>query len=73
MAECVCLPRCPFFNDRMGDMPATAQLMKKRFCLGEQTTCARFMIFSTLGSENVPMDLYPTQVERARELLPPRS
>ncbi len=69
MADCVCLPRCPFFNNRMADMPATAQLMKKRYCLGVQDSCARFMVFSKLGSEAVPLDLYPTQVERAREVL----
>ena len=69
MADCVCLPRCPFFNDRMADMPATTQLMKKRYCQGDQTQCARHMVFSKLGSEMVPTDLYPTQVERAKEVL----
>ncbi len=69
MADCVCLPRCPFFNDRMADMPATAQLMKKRYCQGDQSNCARHMVFSRLGSEKVPADLYPMQVERAKEVL----
>ncbi len=69
MADCVCLSRCPFFNDRMGQMPATADLMKKRYCLGDQTQCARYMVFSKLGAEKVPLDLYPTQVERAQKVL----
>jgi len=69
MAECVCLPRCPFFNDRMAGMPATAQLVKTRYCLGEQDACARHMVFQKLGSDKVPADLYPTQVDRAKELL----
>ncbi len=69
MADCVCLPRCPFFNDRMAEMPATTQLMKKRYCLGDQAQCARHMVFSRFGSEKVPIDLYPTQVERAQQLL----
>ncbi len=69
MADCVCLPRCPFFNDRMGEMPATAQLMKKRYCQGDQTRCARHMVFEKLGSQMVPLDLYPTQIERARQVI----
>ncbi len=69
MADCVCLPRCPFFNDRMAQMPATAELLKKRYCLGDQGQCARHMVFSKFGSEKVPTDLYPTQVERAQQLL----
>ena len=69
MADCVCLPRCPFFNDRMAAMPATAQLIKKRYCQGEQSECARHMVFSRLGAEKVPTDLFPTQVERAKEVL----
>ncbi|HEX9109102.1 MAG TPA: hypothetical protein VF832_17770 [Longimicrobiales bacterium] len=69
MGECVCLPRCPFFNDRMANMPATAQLIKNRYCLGVQDSCARHMVFEKLGSPAVPADLYPTQVERAKEVL----
>ncbi len=69
MADCVCVPRCPFFNDRMGQMPATAELMKKRYCQGDQTQCARYMVFSKLGPEKVPSDLYPTQIERAQQVL----
>lgn len=69
MAECVCLPRCPFFHDRMAAMPATAQLVKTRYCLGDQENCARHMVFRKLGSEKVPADLYPTQIDRAKALL----
>ncbi len=53
----------------MGQMPATAELMKKRYCQGDQTQCARYMVFSKLGPEKVPSDLYPTQIERAQQVL----
>jgi hypothetical protein len=69
MPECVCLSGCPFFNDKMRDMPATAAMMKTRYCLGDNTQCARFMVFSVLGREGVPTTLYPAQVERARQIL----
>ena len=69
MSECECLPRCPFFNDVMADMPSTADRMKRKFCLGDNSTCARYMIFKTLGSANVPPSLFPMQKERAEEII----
>ena len=63
MAECECLPGCPFFNDRMKNMPATAKIYKDRYCVGgENAECARHQIKMALGKENVPGDLYPTKV-----------
>jgi hypothetical protein len=70
MSECVCMSGCPFFNDRMGGLPATASLYKKTYCLGgEFDKCARYMVFKELGKSSVPADLIPTQVERAKELI----
>ncbi|MBN1242087.1 MAG: hypothetical protein JXA15_05190 [Spirochaetales bacterium] len=69
MADCECLPKCPFFHDRMENMPAMANLMKKRYCQGDATDCARHMIFLALGGDKVPPQLYPSQVERAREII----
>ena len=35
MAERECLPKCPFFNDRMANKPVTAQMLKNQYCLDE--------------------------------------
>ncbi len=69
MAECECLPKCPFFNDRMQKMPALSEIMKKKYCLGDNTNCARYMIFKSQGSSAVPEDLFPSQIKRAESLL----
>ncbi|WP_319475677.1 hypothetical protein [Marispirochaeta aestuarii] len=69
MAECECLPRCPFFNDKMQNMPSLASMMKKRYCLGDSSECARHIVFLALGSEKVPSDLFPSQVDRARQIV----
>jgi len=69
MAECECLPKCPFFNDRMANKPATAQLMKNQYCLGDSTDCARHQVKVVAGSENVPADLYPGQTEKVKGVL----
>lgn len=69
MAMCECLESCPFFNDKMKNMPATANLYKNNYCKGDNTQCARYMIFKVSGSGAVPDDLFPNNVERANSIL----
>lgn len=69
MAECVCLPKCPFFNDKMKDMPAMIEVYKDKYCRSDNSRCARFMVFKALGREKVPLDLYPNQVEMAQKII----
>ncbi len=69
MPDCPCLPRCPFFNDRMAGMPTMAHQLKEKFCQGDNAACARFMVFSSLGPGTVPITLFPTQTEQAKQLI----
>lgn len=69
MTNCECLPKCIFFNDNMAEVPVTAERLKKKYCLGDYSACARYMIFKKLGREHVPENLYPHQVEKAEEIL----
>lgn len=67
MADCEKLHKCPFFGDRMANMPTVAELMKQTYCRGDSSQCARFKV-ATAGLE-VPLDLYPNDLERAMRLL----
>ena len=69
MAECELIARCIFFNDKMAEYPSTASFLKKKYCQEDNSECARYMVFKTLGGEKVPKDLYPHNVERARKLI----
>ena len=69
MAECECLPKCPFFHDRMATKPATANIMKNQYCLGDNIDCARHRIKVAVGSELVPADLFPGQLDRVPQIL----
>ncbi len=69
MAECICLPGCLFFNDKMENMPSMSSMYKTKYCRGENTKCARYMIFERKGKDYVPKDLFPNQFEKAKELL----
>lgn len=67
MAECERLKKCAFFQDQLTYMPKTADLMKQAYCLGDKTTCARYLVASkgTLP----PADLFPNEANRALEIL----
>ena len=69
MSDCECIPGCPFFNDKMENRPATANLYKLQYCKGEFVDCARYKVFKALGKSAVPMNLFPNQSERALEII----
>lgn len=69
MADCELIQGCIFFNDKMQNMPATAELLKKKYCKDSYSTCARFMIFKAMGRPAVPQDLFPQQTDKAEEII----
>ena len=69
MTDCECINSCPFINDRMANEPGTAEGLKREYCQGDYTTCARFMVFKALGKPKVPVDMFPSQVDRAKKVI----
>ena len=69
MAECELLKGCIFFNDRMKVSVELTEMYKRRFCLGNNSECARYTVFKTLGRENVPVDLFPNMFERVKKII----
>ncbi len=69
MADCEFLSGCPFFNDQMQNMPATAEVYKSRYCRGDKTACARYMVKTEAGGDFVASDLFPNQSERAEIII----
>lgn len=69
MADCELIQGCIFFNDKMKNMPATADILKNKYCKDEFLTCARYKVAKALGREKVPLDLYPQQAEKAGKLI----
>jgi hypothetical protein len=53
----------------MGKKPGTAEMFKKKYCLGDNTDCARHMVMKNLGKPNVPSDLFPNQKNVAEQLV----
>jgi hypothetical protein len=69
MADCECLAKCLFFNSKMSNMPSFADLLKDMYCRGDNTACARYLVFKALGRDRVPDDLYPKDVERSQQIV----
>jgi hypothetical protein len=69
MADCPLLASCAFYNDKMADKPALIDMFKRRFCIDNNTSCARWKVATTIGREAVPVDLYPNQENRAMEII----
>lgn len=57
--SCELMSTCPFFNEKMPASPQTLALYRARYCRGENAECARYLVFSALGRDAVPLDLYP--------------
>ena len=69
MAECDLLKGCLFFNDKMPDNKGLGAMYKNKYCLGDYTKCARYIVATKLGREKVPTNLYPNMIETANELI----
>ena len=69
MAACECLTGCPFFNDQMKDTEGLGSMYKQKYCLGNNSDCARYMVFKKLGKPAVPDNLYPNMLYLAKEIL----
>lgn len=69
MPDCELLSNCLFFNDKMANMPSTSNVFKMMYCNDNYSACARFMVRSQRGPNQVPTDLFPNQTDRAQTIL----
>ena len=53
----------------MPNMPVTAEMFKQTYCKSNFNTCARFIVATALGKNNVPNDLSANQEEKANILI----
>jgi hypothetical protein len=42
---------------------------RKKYCEGDKTRCARYKVASSIGKQNVPLDLYPIMMEKANKII----
>ena len=73
MAECEFIDRCPFFRKIITTGGTLDKMYREQFCSGTYEMCARHKIASTLGKENVPVNLYPNMFDQAEALIRPKN
>lgn len=69
MNSCELLDGCIFFNDNIKSMPKVVDTMKRLYCLWNYKQCARFRVASALSQKEVPADLFPGDITRAKIIL----
>jgi hypothetical protein len=70
MPECEQLKDCPYFQNAIFDeIDGMREVRQQKYCRGDNSMCARYMIFKALGKEYVPKNLLPSQVEEAKKII----
>lgn len=69
MATCEKLAKCPFYQDKMSMDFGLGSMYKKKYCEGDKTQCARYMIATTLGPDYVTNNIYPNMVDLAQKMI----
>ena len=69
MKDCEYLRECFFFQGKMKKMPDRPELIKKDYCHGDHSACARYMVQKRFGAKGVPPDLSPRDVRKAHALI----
>ena len=69
MSECLLLKECRFFNDIIENIPSVSESLKNEYCLGDHTTCARFLIFKAIGKEYLPDEVFPHEAQKAAKII----
>lgn len=69
MAACEKLSKCPFYQGSMDINSGLGSLYKQKYCEGDKTTCARYIIATNLGPEFVTNSIYPNMKALADKML----
>ena len=69
MALCEKLQKCPFYQGKMNMDSGIGAMYKKKYCEGDKSTCARYIVATQLGAEYVTNSLYPNMNDAANKLL----
>ena len=66
---CEIVADCQFFNDKMKDMPKSAEYIKSKLCLGDFESCARYKIYKDYGDGSVPVGMFPYDSEDVNKVI----
>lgn len=69
MYTCPVLEHCPFFKDKLTNMPPNTEFYKINYCINDSSKCARLLTARILGVNSVPSNLLPSEMSKAEGLI----
>ncbi len=69
MATCEKLAKCPFYQGEMSMETGLGSIYKQKYCEGDKTKCARYMIATTVGPQFVTNHIYPNMTAQAEKII----
>lgn len=60
---------CPFYKRHIEVDDATYQACVVKYCEAKPDECAVYQVIQAVNYLKVPVDLYPTQIERVPEII----
>jgi hypothetical protein len=71
MKKCSITDECPFFKDQLPKMHTAKERedMRRKFCGGGSTQCARFIVAEAMGLDEVPGNLFPDDLFKVSIIL----
>lgn len=66
---CELLSCCQFFNNKMKDMPKTAEYIRNNVCRGEYESCTRYRIYKEFGGDHIPFSLHSDDNEEVKKVI----
>jgi hypothetical protein len=61
--KCKLYKNCQFYRRGFAAMPSTSKFLRKNYCLGDSSDCARFLIATNIGMEKVPDYICPNSFD----------
>ena len=71
MTKCSITDECPFFNDQLSKTLTAKEKenLKRKYCGGGNSSCARYIVAEALGPDEVPGNLFPDDLFKVRIIL----
>ena len=69
MATCSKLETCAFYNTAFDEENVFAARLKQIYCIDREDICIRDIISELIGTEYVPDNLYPNDIEKGKIIL----
>ena len=69
MATCEKLAKCPFYQGKMNINSGLGQMYRQKYCEGDKTICARYIVATKCGPQFVDDSLFPNMDAKAKEIL----